>query len=422
MMAGMTQSIAGRTIEQPFTLPCGTVLGNRLVKAALSEQLGSLENGPTAKLEELYRQWSEGGFGLVITGNVMVDRRALGEPRNVVVEDDRDLAGLTRWAEAARSNGNAAWVQLNHPGRQSPRILSDHPVAPSAVGLKISGQFAKPRALTGAEIENIIERFATAAETVVRAGFDGVQIHSAHGYLSSQFLSPITNQRTDEWGGDPERRMRFLLEVVRATRKRIGSTAGLGVKLNSADFQRGGFTEEESMGVVEALSAEGLDLLEISGGTYERPAMMGSSGQPQRESTRQREAYFLEYAEAVRERASMPLMLTGGLRSTTAMNAALEGGAIDLIGLGRPACLDPAIAGKLIHGTTSAAPQAPSLKTGVRALDDLSELTWHTTQLWRLGSGKAARPTRHPVLTVNEYLRGTVVGGVARRLSRPPKY
>lgn len=417
----MPETTTDAAIDRPFTLPNGTVLGNRLVKAALSEQLSSIKGAPTSELERLYRRWSQGRFGLVITGNVMVDRRALGEPRNVVVEDERDFTRLQSWASAARSGGNAAWVQLNHPGRQSPRILSDHPVAPSAVGLKISGQFARPRALTDHEIRDIIERFARAAEIVVRAGFDGVQIHSAHGYLSSQFLSPITNERTDAWGGDPERRMRFLLEVVRATRERIGPKAGLGVKLNSADFQRGGFTEEESMGVAEALSAESLDLLEISGGTYEKAAMMGA-GAGQRESTIKREAYFLEYAEAVRARAAMPLMLTGGLRTRRAMDDALAGGAIDLVGLGRPTCLDPDVARKLIDGTLAAAPVAPDLKIGVRALDDLSELTWHTTQLWRLGAGKEAAPTRRAVFTVSEYLRSTVAGGALRRLSRPPRY
>ncbi|MDQ8046405.1 MAG: NADH:flavin oxidoreductase/NADH oxidase family protein [Patulibacter sp.] len=418
----MSDATTTAAIDQPFTLPNGTVLGNRLVKAALSEQLGTLRNAPTRQLETLYRRWSAGRFGLVITGNVMVDRRALGEPRNVVVEDERDLSRLQAWASAARVGGNAAWVQINHPGRQSPRVLSDHPVAPSPVGLKISGQFARPRALTSPEIHEIIDRFATTAAIAVKAGFDGVQIHSAHGYLSSQFLSPITNQRTDEWGGDPERRMRFLLEVVRATRERIGPEAGLGVKLNSADFQRGGFTEEESMGVVDALSAEGhLDLLEISGGTYEKAAMMGVVKE-QRESTKQREAYFLDYAEAVRTRASMPLMLTGGLRSRTAMDEALAGGAIDLVGLGRPTCVDPAIAGKLIDGTLPAIPPARELQIGVKTLDDLSELTWYTTQLWRLGRGKDAAAQRHPAPAVAEYLAQTVFGGATRRLQRPPRY
>ncbi|MEH3052730.1 MAG: NADH:flavin oxidoreductase/NADH oxidase family protein [Patulibacter minatonensis] len=416
----MADATVHATIDAPFTLPNGTVLGNRLVKAALSEQLASLRNVPGERLERLYRAWSHGGFGLVVTGNVMVDRRALGEPRNVVVEDERDLPALKRWAAASKAAGNQTWVQINHPGRQSPRILSPRPVAPSAVGLKISGQFARPRELSGAEIEEIVERFARTAEIVVGAGFDGVQIHSAHGYLSSQFLSPITNQRDDEWGGDPERRMRFLLEVVRRTRARIGTGVGLGVKLNSADFQRGGFTEEESMGVVEALSSEAVDLLEISGGTYERAAMMG--GANVRESTRQREAYFLEYAEAVRARASMPLMLTGGLRSRAAMDDALATEAVDLIGVGRPACLEPDLPARLISGAATSAVAPRDLRVGVKQIDDLGELTWHTTQLWRLGAGKDVSFDRHPVLGVAEYLAQTVVGGISRQALRPPRY
>ena len=421
MMRVMTQTTSSCSIDQPFTLPNGTELKNRLAKAALSEQLGSLTNAPTKKLDGLYRQWSNGGFGLLITGNVMVDRRALGEPRNVVVEDDRDFAALQSWASAAKVGGNAAWVQINHPGRQSPRYLSTKPVAPSPVDLKLFGQFASPRALTSEEIHEIIERFATTAETVVRAGFDGVQIHSAHGYLSSQFLSPITNLRHDEWGGDPERRMRFLLEVVRAVRQRISASAGLGVKLNSADFQRGGFTEEESMGVVEALSAENIDLLEISGGTYEHAALLGSM-KSLRESTRKREAYFLEYAEKVRERAGMPLMLTGGLRSASAMNDALAGGSIDLIGLGRPTCIDANLAHGLLDGTTERAATAPKPNLRLRAINDYSELGWHTTQMWRLGTGKPARPTRPHALTVAEYTGGSLAGGLVRALKRPPRY
>jgi 2,4-dienoyl-CoA reductase-like NADH-dependent reductase (Old Yellow Enzyme family) len=417
----MQQAPTQTTIDTPFTLPNGSVLKNRLAKAALSEQLGTLRNAPGPGLPELFRRWSEGGFGLILTGNVMVDRRALGEPRNVVVEDDRDFAALQAWAAASKSGGSQAWVQINHPGRQSPRLLSAHPVAPSAVPLKIAGNFAKPRALTGAEIEELIERYARAAEIVVRAGFDGVQIHSAHGYLSSQFLSPITNTRDDEWGGDPQRRMRFLLEIVRRTRALIGPAAGLGVKLNSADFQRGGFTEEESMAVVEALSAEGLDLLEISGGTYERAAMIGTT-KAQRASTLKREAYFLEYAEAVRERAGMPLMLTGGLRTRGGMDDALAGGAVDLIGLGRPSCVDPAIAGKLLSRAAPGIPETRDLRVGWRPVDNLSELGWHTTQLWRLGAGKETSPTRHPLVGTFKYIGAMVTGSLGRFALRPPKY
>lgn len=410
------------TLDQPLQLASGGVLKNRLAKSALSEQLATLRNDPDHRLEQLYARWGNGGFGLIITGNVMVDRRALGEPRNVVIEDDRARLATARWATATKAHGSTAWVQLNHPGRQSPRMLSRRPVAPSpSQVLRKTGQFAPARALTEPEIHEIIERFATTAQLVVDAGFDGVQIHSAHGYLSSQFLSPLTNERTDAWGGTPEKRMRFLLEVVRTVRERVGPNVGVGVKLNSADFQRGGFTEEESMGVVEALSAESIDLLEISGGTYERAAMMGSAAS-QRESTRQREAYFLEYAEQVRARASMPLMLTGGLRSRTAVDEALRSGAVDVIGLGRPACLVADAAEQLLSNESAVLPSIRDFTIRSRAADDFAALGWHTTRMWRLADGKNEAPHDHPLRGAAQYLRGTVTGAVGRALTRPPSY
>lgn len=413
----MSQRAETITIETPITLPGGAVLRNRLAKAALSEQLGSLTHAPTPALRHLHRRWSEGGFGLIITGNVMVDRGALGEPRNVAIEDRRDFAAIQGWAEATKSAGAAAWMQINHPGRQSPRILSLRPVAPSPVAMKgLAGQFGRPRALTDSEIHRIIERFANTAAIAVEAGFDGIQVHSAHGYLSSQFLSPLTNQRTDAWGGTPEKRMRFLLEVVRAVRQRIGG-ASLGVKLNSADFQRGGFTQEESMQVAEALSAEAIDLLEISGGTYEGAAMMGT-GDEVRESTRRREAYFLEYAEAVRAHTTTPLMLTGGLRSRAAMDEALASGAIDVIGLGRPACIDAGVAGGLLDRSIPAITSHPPVRTGMRGLDDAMELSRHTTSLWALGAGRSPARAPRAATALTRYAAATAAGASAVRLRR----
>ncbi|MBJ7331357.1 MAG: NADH:flavin oxidoreductase/NADH oxidase family protein [Solirubrobacteraceae bacterium] len=383
-------------LNDPLSLPCGVDLPNRLAKSAMSEQLGdAATNAPTDKLVRLYERWSAGGAGMLITGNVMVDRRALGEPRNVVVDDDRDFAALQAWADAATQHGTQALVQINHPGRQSPRMLSRRPVAPSAVPLKgLQSAFAKPRTLTDTEIHQIINAFATTAETVVRAGFTGVQIHGAHGYLVSQFLSPLTNQRQDAWGGDPERRRRFLVEIVRAVRDEIGGQTPLGVKLNSADFQRGGFTEEESMAVVETLEAEGVDLLEISGGTYERAAMVGDL-EEQRESTREREAYFLEYARKVRERTRMPLMLTGGLRSSEAMNAVLEEGAVDVIGIARPMVVEPELPATLLNGGGSA--NWHPRRIGFKRADAIADLQWHTQQIWRLGAGLDPDPERKPL-------------------------
>lgn len=370
-------------LATPFVLPCGQQLGNRLAKAAMSEQLGDRRNRPTVALERLYQRWGRGGAGLLITGNVMVDRDHLGEPYNVVIDDDRDLEALGRWAAAAKADGARIWAQVNHPGRQALRIAGKHPVAPSAVRPHLPGA-PTPRALTGAQIEDIIARFATTSAVLERAGFDGMQVHGAHGYLVSQFLSPLANQRTDEWGGTPERRMRFLLEVVRAIRAAVTPAFAVSVKLNSADFQRGGFTQEESMAVVQALDSEGVDLLEISGGTYEAPAM---TGQDVRESTRSREAYFLEYAEEVRSRVSMPLMLTGGFRTASAMRDALSSGAIDIVGIGRPLAVDTHGPAELLAGSRDAI-RAGDKRIGHKQLDGLTDLYWHTRQLHRLGAGR----------------------------------
>lgn len=409
-MTTSTQSV----LAEPFTLPCGVTLPNRIAKAALSEGLGDNRNAPSPRLRRLYERWSTSGAGLLITGNVMVDYDAVGEPGNVVVTDDRDSAALSEWATAATANGAHAWVQINHPGRQVPRTLSSQPVAPSAVGLDLpGGTFATPRALEHVEIVDIVRRFAATAKTVVAAGFTGVQIHAAHGYLISQFLSPLSNHRTDDWGGTPEKRRRFLLEIVREVRAAIGSDVPLGVKLNSADFQRGGMTEDESSRVVLDLTEAGIDLLEISGGTYESAAMMGVSAEPVKESTRKREAYFLDYAERVRAATSLPLMLTGGFRTAEGMASALSSGAVDLVGLGRPLALEPDLPARLLSGATAASDVQPR-RIGIRVLDSAAEISWHTVQLWRMGDGKDPAPHRHPLRNLAQYVATTGVQSLRR--------
>jgi 2,4-dienoyl-CoA reductase-like NADH-dependent reductase (Old Yellow Enzyme family) len=378
-------------LAAPLALPCGITLPNRLAKAAMSEQLGSLQGAPTAELERLYARWARGGIGLSITGNVMVDRRSIGEPRNVIVEDERDRDALGRWAAAAKGPEGAtvAIVQVNHPGRQTPTGLSSRVVAPSAVPLSYRGAFPKPRALTSGEVDELVGRFAETARIVVAAGFDGVQLHGAHGYLISQFLSPHVNRRDDAWGGDAERRRRFLLEVARATRAAIGPDRVLSVKLNSADFQRGGFTEDESLEVIAELAALGIDLLEVSGGTYERPAMTGTL----RESTAAREAYFLTFAERAREAAGdLPLMVTGGFRSGAAMLEALAGGATDVVGLARPVALEPDLPRALLAAPESARSSLELKTIGVKQLDAAADLWWTQHQIGRMGAGREPDP------------------------------
>ena len=240
------QLSSAQVLAQPFTLPNGTVLKNRLAKSAMSEALGTTDNHVTDGLVRLYQRWAEGGIGLLITGNVMIDQRALGEPNNVVVEDERDLALLSAWAAAGTKNGTQLWMQINHPGKQSPKGLNQENVSPSAIPFKkdMAAFFSTPRELTEAEIQDIIQRYARTAAVAKKAGFSGVQIHGAHGYLVSQFLSGHHNTRTDQWGGNPENRRRFVLSVFEAMRAAVGHEFPIGIKLNSADFQRGGLPKK----------------------------------------------------------------------------------------------------------------------------------------------------------------------------------
>jgi 2,4-dienoyl-CoA reductase-like NADH-dependent reductase (Old Yellow Enzyme family) len=374
---------AREVLSEPLKLRCGAVLPHRLAKSALSEQLSDRRNQPSGELVRLYRTWARGGAGLLVTGNVMVDPGALGEPRNVAVAAAADPDLYRPGARSADGTDAQLWVQLNHPGRQSPRYLSRQPVAPSAVPFQDRGvrtAFAAPRALTGDEIEAIVDRFALSALTVVDAGFAGVQLHGAHGYLISQFLSPLVNRRDDEWGRD---RSKFLLDTVRAVRLAVGDQVPVSVKLNSADFQRGGFDEDESLRVVRALGEAGIDLLEISGGTYERAAMMGSG----RESTRQRQAYFLDYATKARKISDVALMVTGGFATAEGMAEALKSGALDVIGLGRPFVVDPQLPGQLLAGEDVRA-ERRCPHTGIRLADSLLEIQWHNQQMHRLAAGK----------------------------------
>ncbi len=389
------------SLSSPLTLPCGVVLKNRLAKSAMSENMADKNHRPDLRLGRLYETWAGGGIGLLISGNVMCDGRALGEPNNVVVEKiTQHLASLRAWAAKGTKEGTHFWMQINHPGRQIPNFLAKTPVAPSAVALRppLDKAFNKPRALEHTEILEIITRFADTAEIAKQAGFTGVQIHGAHGYLVAQFLSPLSNQRSDQWGGSLENRMRFVIEIYGAIRARVGSDFPIGIKLNSADFQRGGFTEEESLRVIETLSKSGMDLIEISGGSYEAPVMMEGA---RKASTQSREAYFLDFAAKARAHCKAPLMVTGGFRTADGMKQALSSGNLDLIGLARSLALDPNFPKKLLSDerTTS---QVKPLTTGMRWLDKLVplEILWYTGQLHRMGRGKTPNPKASVTATV----------------------
>lgn len=382
------------------------------MKSALSEQLADGRHQPTQALCTLARRWAHGEVGLVMTGNVMIDRTAIGEPYNVVLDAQSELEPFRQWAKAGSENGARHFMQLNHPGKQIPFLMSMEPVAPSAVPLALPG-FRKPRALLESEIWAIIDGFAVAAARAQEAGFSGAQIHGAHGYLVSQFLSPHHNRREDDWGGTPHKRRRFLLEVYRAIRQRVGSQFAVSIKLNSADFQKGGFEEGESLEVIDALAAEGVDLLEVSGGTYEAPAMIGAK---MADSTRRREAYFLEFAEKVRARARLPLVVTGGFRSGVAMREALSSGATDFIGLGRPLAVDPEFCATLLRNP-DARMDLPRPTTGIQAVDRfaLLSLTYYETFLERHGHGRPVSTSLSPWASVWSTFRRMGIKALAPR-------
>ena len=382
-----------KNIASPFTLPNGSILKNRIAKSAMSENIGTLSNAPTKTLINAYKVWAKGNPGLLITGNVMIDSKALGEPRNVVVEDYTNFDLLKAWAKTVEGTGVHLWPQLNHPGRQAFRQINREIVAPSAVPLKMGGAskiFKLARPLTEEEILEIIKRFGNSARILKEAGFSGCQIHGAHGYLVSQFLSPISNTRKDQWGGLLKNRARFVQEVYREIRKQVGPDYPVGIKINSADFQKGGFSESESMEVIQLLSNEGMDLIEISGGTYEKPAMVKGS---RKQSTIEREAYFLEYIEKVRKITDKPLLLTGGFRTVKVMENALAEKKLDLIGLGRPFCLYPNLAQDIFNRKETIF-KTPLPTIGIKLLDKLGgiELPWYELQIQRLGKGKDPKP------------------------------
>ena len=379
-------------IATPLQLAGGIEIKNRLFKAAMSEQLGDRNHNPCCKLYRLYQTWARGGIGLMITGNVMVDRQALGEPKNVVLDEASDMDRFRAWSAAASTSGAQTWMQLNHPGKQSPKFLSPTPVAPSAVPLEvdIKSVFNRPRALTGPEIDDIITRFATSAGLAQSAGFSGVQIHCAHGYLLSQFLSSWHNRREDQWGGRIDNRMRMLVEVYRAIRKTVGPDFPIGLKLNSQDFKSGGFSAEESRHVALKMQDEGIDLLEISGGSYENPVM---TGEGLGAGLNAREAYFIEYADTIRRELKTPLVVTGGFRSGRAMNAALASGVTDMIGMARPLAVEPDLPTRLFSDPDHVCDcQRPS--TGIAMLDyaAMLDITWYESQLHRIGQGKKVKP------------------------------
>ncbi|TCK27560.1 NADH:flavin oxidoreductase/NADH oxidase family protein [Pseudonocardia endophytica] len=375
----------------PLHLPSGSVLPNRIAKAAMEENMAGHGQLPDRRLVELYRRWGTGGAGLLITGNVMVDAEALTGPAGVVLDDAAPVEPFAEWAMAGRAGGAAMWMQINHPGRQVEADMPGVVWGPSAVGVDLgrqSSRFGTPVAMTAEQIADTVARFAVTAGRAELAGFDGVEIHAAHGYLLSQFLSPLANRRTDEWGGSLENRARLLLDVVRAVRAAVSPTFAVAVKLNSADFQRGGFEADDARRVIAWLEPLGVDLVELSGGSYESPAM---TGRPADDRTRAREAYFLDLATDLVATSPLPLMLTGGVTRREAADEALAEG-VAVVGMGTALAVTPDLPDRWRDGRPTAAPMRPVTWSN-KALASAAGMARVRVRLRRLARG--ARPAPH---------------------------
>ncbi|MDM7860565.1 NADH:flavin oxidoreductase/NADH oxidase family protein [Alteromonas sp. ASW11-36] len=371
---------------QPFATASGLTLKNRIVKAVMEENLANADQHPDKALCNLYSQWAFGGVGLIITGNVMIDHLAMTGPGGVALEEGADLTPFKTLANKAQQNDCKVMMQINHPGRQVFKKMGGKILSPSDVALnmgKHSNLFAPPTPMTEQDIADVKQRFVTTAMLAQQAGYDGVQIHAAHGYLLAQFLSPLTNKRSDQWGGSLENRARLLLDVVRSVKQACGERFALSVKLNSADFQRGGFDVDDAKAVVVMLEEIGVDFVELSGGSYEAPAMRGRTAD---DRTLAREAYFLEFAEQILPATDLTLMTTGGISRLATADAVIDSG-ISLVGIASALAMSPDLVNQW-HANPNTQGYIPKVTWKDKTLAGLATMGIMKRQLQRMSDGR----------------------------------
>ncbi|RBQ65686.1 hypothetical protein FVER53590_03185 [Fusarium verticillioides] len=403
-------------VSKPLELPCGLTLPNRLVKAALAEEMADRQNLPTTEqMERTYGAWADGGWGMILTGNVQIDDRYLGGfsdcSINGKLPEEKVLEAYKKFVSVCRRKGTPTIMQINHPGRQSPigagsKSFLAKNIAPSAVPLDMGNDiiskivttfvFGCPKEMTLEDIDDVVKRFANTARIAAAAGFDGVEIHAAHGYLLSQFLSAKSNKRTDAYGGSAAARAKIIVDVVKAIRAATPANFCVGLKMNSADHQSP--TElQECLEQIALITEVGLDFLEVSGGSYENPTMFTGTGEKKAASTAARESFFLEFAHEVRAKfPKVLLMVTGGFRTRAGIEDALSQGACDLIGIGRPSIINPSLPASIILNkevkTEDAKLYAKRIHTpwilkqiGPKSVGSGVEITWYRNQLQSIG-------------------------------------
>lgn len=318
-------TVLGRSLD----LPCGLRIENRLAKAAMSDSLGGGAGQPTDDQIELYRRWASGGVGLSVIGEVQVDARYPEKPGNIVLAAQRDRSLFGQLARAGSGGSTRIWPQLGQAGALAPEPIS-RPAGPSALDV----ERLRCAALSVKEIEALPSVYADAADMARFDGFSGVEVHAGHGFLLSQFLSPLFNRRTDGYGGSIEARCRVIVQILRQIRAVVGPDFAIGVRINSSDELEGGLTEADSLAAIELLGNEQIDLIDISGGTY----FPGAAASSDRRSTG---PYFVEFARRARQITRIPLMLTGGVKTRRQAADLVASGDADVVGLARALVIDP---------------------------------------------------------------------------------
>ena len=336
------------------------VLPNRLVRAATSETMATTEGVVTDSYVDLYRRLAEGGAGLLLTGHMYVDPRGQASANQTGIHHDRVIPALRRATSAVHEAGGRIFAQLGHCGSQT-MMSSIRPVAPSPVPNAMYG--VQPEELTPKDIEGLVRSFGEAARRAADAGFDGIHIHGGNGYLISEFCSPHANTRTDQWGGDAERRSRFMFEVYGAVRSAVGASFPVTARLSVEDSVPGGLQREESLQRARTLADRGIDGFETTYGVMRsyleniRPYVAVRRRQAWRNLLVQRvwkpageEAYYRPFARAVKQATGLPVILVGGVRTTDLMSEVLASGNADFLAMARPFIREPDLVRKLEAG------------------------------------------------------------------------
>ncbi|KAK3718156.1 hypothetical protein LTR37_005271 [Vermiconidia calcicola] len=349
-------------LKESITFPfSGRTAKNRFLKAPMTERLCrwnkegeniNTRGYPTDEYKRLYERWGEGEIGVIVAGNVMLKYDAVEAFGNPILPDNHDnrVEAFAEVNKLTKAHGSLSIAQLSHPGRQGGAALNPNPISASDVQLKIEwagNKFNKPRPMTVPEIKDMVKHWGEVSYLCYKAGFDGVQIHCAHGYLLAQFLSNTTNKRTDEYGGDLDNRSRIIIEIIEEVHRRVNDPSFIVcVKMNSVEFQPGGQTPDDCKELCLKLEQARVDFVDLSGGTFE-----GRAFEHKKESTKARESYFIEFAEMIRPLLKKTkVYVTGGFRTASGMAQAVSGGACDGVGIGRPLGAEPYLCKEILEG------------------------------------------------------------------------